>query len=68
MDEFTVADARPVVHAKWIGYTTSGFYGCDDLGNPICRDRTFYCCSKCRRKTVIKENYCPRCGAKMDKV
>lgn len=28
----------------------------------------FYICHnyKCRRKTAIKSNYCPNCGAKMD--
>ena len=26
-----------------------------------------YRCSECRRRTAIAENYCPNCGAKMDK-
>lgn len=60
------ADVVPMVHGRWNGYTTSAFYGTDDFGEPIYRDATFYCCSKCGRKSAIKENFCPKCGAKMD--
>ena len=62
------ADVEPVRHERWEGYTHGRFYGVDDLGDPIYRDATVYYCSnmRCRRKTVIKENYCPNCGAKMD--
>ena len=47
------ADVAPVVHGQWEGYSHY-------------RDRVVYYCSICRRKTVIKEKYCPNCGAKMD--
>lgn len=59
-------DVAPVVHGRWGGWTTPAFYGMDDFGEPIYRDATFYRCSKCDRKSVIKEKYCPNCGAKMD--
>ena len=62
------ADVAPVVHGRWEGYTHSRYCGIDEYGEPIYRDGIVYYCSnpKCRRKTVIKENYCPACGAKMD--
>lgn len=60
------ADVAPVVHGWWKGYTKSAFCGIDDFGEPVYRDATFYCCSKCNRKSAIKEKFCPNCGAKMD--
>lgn len=53
---------------RWEGYTHSRYCGIDADGEPVYRDGVVYYCSnpKCRRKTVIKENYCPNCGAKMD--
>ena len=59
-------DVAPVVHGKWNGYTRSAFHGCDEFGDPIYRDVAIYICPECGRRTVIKENYCPKCGAKMD--
>ena len=59
-------DVAPMVHGRWNGYTTSAFYGTDDFGDPIYRDATFYCCSICNRKSIIKEKFCPNCGAKCD--
>lgn len=62
------ADVEPVRHGRWEGYTHSRYCGIDECGEPIYRDGTVYYCSnpKCRRKTVVKENFCPSCGAKMD--
>lgn len=57
---------QPVKHGRWKGYITSAFYGCDDEGEPIYRDANFNVCSECGRKTVVKEKFCPNCGAKMD--
>ena len=58
----------PVRHGRWDAYTHSRYCGIDKYGEPIYRDGTVYYCSnpKCRRKTVVKENFCPSCGAKMD--
>ena len=62
------ADVEPVRHGRWESYTHSCYCGTDEYGEPVYRDGVVYYCSnpKCRRKTVIKENYCPNCGAKMD--
>ena len=66
LHDIPAADVAPVVHGKWIEVTRSVYYGMDKQGNPIYRDRSVYYCSECNRKTVIKEKYCPDCGAKMD--
>lgn len=43
-------DAEPVKHGKWI-VTNDGVVKC----------------SECKRKFILlKENYCPNCGARMD--
>lgn len=62
----SAADVAPVVHGQWEGYSHSRYCGIDDFGDPIYRDGVVYYCSECRRKTVIKEKYCPNCGARMD--
>ena len=62
------ADVAPVVHSYWEEYSCSQYMGTDEVGDPKWRDGRFYVCHnyKCRRKTVIKSNYCPNCGAKME--
>lgn len=60
------ADVEPVKHAKWKEYIGSTYVKTDEFGEPIYRDAKYYCCSRCSRKTVIRECYCPSCGAKMD--
>lgn len=67
--KLAAADVEPVVrHGRWESYTYSHYCGTDKYGEPAYSDGVVYYCSnpKCRRKTVIKENYCPSCGSKMD--
>ena len=68
IDQVPAADVAPVVHSYWEGYSCSQYMGTDEVGEPKWRDGRFYVCHnyKCRRKTVIKSNYCPNCGAKME--
>lgn len=49
----------------WKSFTHSAYHGIDDDGEPIWREVKVYHCNLCNRRTVIKENYCPNCGAKM---
>lgn len=65
---FPAADVEPVRHGRWEAYSHSCYCGIDQCGDPIFREKPVYYCSnpKCRRKTVVKENFCPSCGAKMD--
>ena len=67
-DELPTADVEPVRHGRWEGYTHSRYCGIDEYGEPIYRDGIVYYCSnpKCRRKTVVKEKFCPSCGFRMD--
>lgn len=66
--DLPAADVEPVRRGRWEGYSHSRYCGIDADGEPVYRDGVVYYCSnpKCRRKTVIKENYCPNCGSKMD--
>ena len=51
---------------KWLSYTGTHWTGReDDYGDPEYKEHTFYVCSNCRRKTVIREKFCPSCGADM---
>lgn len=36
-----------------------------DTGDPVYVERKQYRCPFCYRRTVIKENFCPTCGADM---
>lgn len=66
INEQPTADVQPVAHAEWIGFTRSAFLCCDHTGEPIYRDTTVWKCSHCSRNTVVRDNYCPNCGARMD--
>lgn len=62
------ANVEPVRQGRWEGYSHSRYCGIDEYGEPIYRDGIVYYCSnpKCRRKTVVKEKFCPSCGFRMD--
>ena len=65
IEQIPAADVAPVVHGRWIGIDSS-FWKPTHSGD-ISVFRKTYRCSECRRRTAIAENYCPNCGAKMDK-
>lgn len=48
------ADVAPVVHGRWRLVGVFGFNDC-------------YICSECGKIAMNDGNYCPNCGAKMDK-
>lgn len=50
---------------EWKCFMGSAYYGVDEDNEPIWRERKIYHCPFCNRRTVIKENYCPNCGADM---
>ena len=60
------ADVQKIRHGEWKGYTKSAFHGVDEFGSSIYRDVTIWYCSECNRRSVVKEKFCPNCGAKMD--
>lgn len=60
---------EPVRHAHWNGWTATHWTKkYDENGDPIYKEHTYYQCSECRRRTIIKSAYCPACGCKMDEV
>lgn len=52
---FPAANVAPVTHGKW-----------EEIRDAY-RQLEGWMCKKCGRETKAKENYCPNCGAKMDK-
>ena len=62
IDAMPAADVAPVVHGRWIKYTTDGE---NMFGEPI--EIVFACsCSVCGLDGRWESNYCPNCGARMD--
>ena len=52
---------------KWVGYTANAFIGTDGYGAPKFAERKFYRCPNCHRGSAVQTNYCPDCGAKLEK-
>ena len=58
------ADVAPVRHWRWIGVDSSYWRWTHDGGHTV--EHITFRCPECARKSIIKTNYCPNCGAKMD--
>lgn len=56
-----IKDITPVVHAEWINKSTSSFDGVFENVYP------YYVCTNCNRYAEANFDFCPHCGAKMDK-
>ena len=56
---------KEVPTAYWKEFSQGAYHGQDEYGEPIWRDVIVRHCSRCNRRTVIKENYCPNCGSRM---
>lgn len=59
------ANVSPVQRGEWIGVDTSYWRWYHDTARTVF-SKSFRC-SECGRKTIIREKFCPSCGAKMDK-
>lgn len=55
--DLPIVEAAPVIHGKWNEYAEKHPFG-----------KKWIECSNCKsiNKSMIKFNYCPNCGAKMD--
>lgn len=56
----SAADVAPVIHGSWIDLSNGE---CDDFGRPY----VYVKCSECGETAIKYSDYCPHCGAKMDK-
>lgn len=63
---FEKADVAPIVHDKWIEVEGDKLVGIDSNGKDMYRYYRYNICAKCGKRNVIKSNFCPNCGAKMD--
>lgn len=64
VDNIPAADVAPVRHGLWESIDSSYLRWTPSGGVSI--PHITYRCGLCGRGTVIKSNYCPSCGAKMD--
>lgn len=64
VDNAPTVDAVEVAHGRWISVDSSYWRWAHDGGHTV--EHITYRCSECSRKSIIKTNYCPNCGAKMD--
>ena len=66
MREFPAADVAPVVHGRWIDKGWDGDINWQIDGRGSCW--RVHECSECKAQQKMETtNYCPNCGAKMDK-
>lgn len=64
LDQVPAADVAPVVHGWWESVDSS--YWRWKPSGAVSVLHITYRCGRCGRGTVVKTNYCPNCGAKMD--
>lgn len=57
------ADVAPVVHGRWIYIRKYGEYECS-----VCHGIDTDCSDYYSSHVVTEQDYCPNCGARMDKV
>lgn len=65
VEDFPAAGAAPVLRGWWESVDSSYWRWTPSGGVSV--PHITYRCSRCGRGTIVKTNYCPYCGAKMDK-
>ena len=65
IDEIPSAPVREDVQDVWISGTETAYGPIGKNGNLIKREIQKFYCRERGRETVIKENFCPHCGARM---
>ena len=53
-------EARPVVRGEW-----KGWHGDKMIAGDTWRHYHYYQCDQCYKKTAVRSNFCPECGADM---
>lgn len=64
-DDFPAADVVEVRRGRWLDKGWDGDFSWQIDGRGSCW--RVYECSECQCKTSAKTDYCPNCGARMDK-
>lgn len=64
LEKLPAADVAPVVHGRWKSVDSSYWRWTPSGGVSVAH--ITYRCERCGRGTVVKTDYCPNCGAKMD--
>lgn len=62
IDNLPTADVAEVRRGKWRGWHGDKMIGVDEY-----RHYHYNTCSECGKGNAVKSNYCPNCGARMDK-
>jgi len=52
----------PIKHGEWHSWEIE-----QQISYDVIRPYRYYSCSICNRRSAIRSNYCPNCGAKMDR-
>lgn len=52
---------------EWVGWHGDRRVSDDEYGMRIYRHYHYFSCRKCGRRTAVRENFCPNCGADMRK-
>lgn len=60
---WALANGTPYPHGEWKEFTVSTYRGTDEWGEPKWGKGKKCICSRCGRRTVIRENFCPNCGS-----
>ena len=67
VEDFQTEDVKPVVRGKWL----LGGYGQVSDAAVKWYDKflqgSFFYCSACKERSAVKTNFCPNCGAVMEK-
>ena len=62
--DMPAADVAPVVRERWEGVDSSYWRWTPSGGVSV--PHIIYRCGCCGRRGIVRTNYCPNCGAKMD--
>lgn len=63
INDAPAADVAPVVHGRWIYIGKYGEYECS-----VCHGIDTDCSDYYSSHVVTEQDYCPNCGARMDRV